>query len=269
MDVPESAAVTGGAPTVIEVIVPPEANTANLIWDMSISDRSQQASIDEGYITVDVTATLRSGGDVTSLDAPIRIRLPRRPTDGVLAYSRDDIHWTLIPQLAEPVLPDNLPDGYFVEADGSISIFTRHLTGFGIRKPQTSLALSLIKVEVVSGSVSRAVAVGGTSEDPILYETTSGSGVCKVTDSGLIYGFSAGVCTVFATRGGGSKYLNTSSSSFNTNVVQAIVPLVPPIKTLPLLLQIAALMFLCVLLGILGNRAWFRINGYRSNTTRN
>jgi len=269
MDVPEIAGANSGAPAVIEVIVPPEANTANLVWDMSISDRSQQASIDEGYITIDVTATLRSGGDVTSLDAPIRILLPKPPTDGVLAYSRDDIHWTLIPQLAEPVLPDDMQDGYFIEADGSVSIFTRHLTEFGIRKPQTPLDLSLIKVEVVSGSVSRAVAVGGTSEDPILYETTSDSGVCKVTDSGLIYGFSAGVCTVFATRGGGSKYLNTSSSSFNTNVVQAIVPLVPPIKTLPLMLQIVALMFLCVLLGILGNRAWFRINGYRSNTTRN
>ena len=233
-----------------------------------MSNRSQQATIDEGYVTINVTATSKSGERVMSLDAPIQILLPRPPPDGVLAYSQDDIIWTLIPQLAEPVLPDNMQDGYFIEADGSVSLFTRHLTGFGIRKPQTPLELSVVKIEIVSGSVSRAVAVGGISEDPIRYQTISDPGVCKITDSGLIYGVSEGVCTVFATRGGGSIYLNTSSLTFTTKVVTAIVPLVPPVETLPLLLQLMALIALCVLLGILGNRMWLRIIGYRSNNTK-
>ena len=250
-------------------MVPPEANTANLVWDMSMNSRSQQETIDEGYVTINVKATSRSGSNITSLDAPIQILLPKPPTDGVLAYSQDDIIWTLIPQLTEPVLPEDMQDGYFIEADGTVTLFTRHLTGFGIRKPQTPLELSVIKIEIVSGSVSRAVAVGGISEDPIRYQTISDLSVCKVTDSGLIYGVSAGICTVFATRGGGSIYLNTSSLTFNTKVVTAIVPLVPPVATLPLILQLAALIALCLLLGILGNRMWLRIVGYRSNNTRN
>lgn len=269
MSVPQTAGSSAAAPMVIAVMVPPEANTANLVWHMLMNDRLQQSTIDDGYVTIIVTATLQSGGNVTSLDAPIRILLPAPPADGILAYSRDGITWTRIPQLAEPALPDDAPDGYFVETDGTISLFTRHLTGFGIRKPQAPLELSVVNIDIVSGSVSRAVAAGGTSEDPIRYQTISDSGVCTVTNSGLIYGVSAGVCTVYATRGGGSIYLDTASSTFNTNVVSAIVPLVPPVERLPLILQLMALIALCVVLGILGNRMWLTILGYRSNKTQN
>ena len=234
-----------------------------------MNNRSHQAIIDEGYMTISVTATLRSGGNVTSLDAPIEILLPIiPPADGVVAYSQDDVIWTRIPQLAERALPENMQDGYFIEADGSVTIFTRHLTGFGIRKPQAPLELSVVEIELVSGSVSRAVAVGGTSEDPIRYQTISDSTVCNVSESGLIYGVSAGVCTVYATRGGGSIYLNTVSLTLNTKVVSAIVPLVPLVNTLPFLVQLVALVALCMLLGILGNRMFAKILGYQSKSTK-
>ena len=108
----------------------------------------QQSTVDEGYMTIEVTANMQSGDSVTRLDAPIEIMLPAPPLDGVLAYSRDGITWTLIPQLLVPTLPDNQEDGYFVEADGSIRLITRHLTGFGIRKPQAPLALSVAKIDI-------------------------------------------------------------------------------------------------------------------------
>lgn len=266
MSVPQVAGSTGAAPMVIAVVVPPEANTENLVWHMMMNDRLQQSTINEGYMTINVTAALPSGGNVTALEAPIQIHLPAPPADGVLAHSRDDITWTRIPQMLTPSLPDSAPDGYFVEADGTITLLTRHLTSFGIRKPQAPLELSVVNIDIVSGSVSRAVAAGGTSEDPIRYKTLSDPGVCTVTDSGLIYGVSAGICTLVATRGGGSIYLDTSSSTFSTKVVSAIVPLVPPVEHLPLLLQLAALIALCVLLGILGNRARIAIRGYRSDS---
>lgn len=268
MDVPQAVGSTEVAPMIIAVMVPPEANTENLVWNMMMNDRLQQTTIDDGYMTITVTAQLPSGGDVTKLDAPIQILLPPIPTGGVLAYSRDNITWTRIPQLLVPSLSDNAPDGYFVEPDGSITLITRHLTSFGIRKPQAPLELSVVKIDIVSGSVSRAVAAGGTSEDPIRYKTLSDSSICSVTDSGLIYGLSAGVCTVIATRGGGSIYMDTSSASFSAKVVSAIVPLVPPVQNLPLLLQLTVLIALCVLLGVFGNRMWLTFRGFRSNSTK-
>ncbi|MEO5974866.1 MAG: IPT/TIG domain-containing protein [Ilumatobacteraceae bacterium] len=268
MDIPQTSGSPDSAPIIIAVVVPPAANTENLVWNMMMSDRVQQSTINEGYMTIEVTANMQSGDSVTSLDAPIAIMLPAPPLDGVLAFSRDGITWTLIPQLLVATLPEGQEDGYFVEADGSITLLTRHLTGFGIRKPQAPLELVVAEVDIVSGSVSRATATGGTSEDPVRYETMSDPSICKVTDSGLIYGLNAGTCTVFATRGGGSIYLNTSSSTFSTTVVSSITPLVPSVANMPLILQIVALIALCVLLGILGNRARLTISGYRSNSTK-
>ena len=268
LDVPQAAASTD-TPQVLAVVVPPEANTLNLVWNMLMFDRLQQDTIDAGYMTVIVTARMQSGEDVSKLDAPIQIRLPIPPADSVLAYSEDDISWTLIPQLSAPLLPEGQPDGYFVEADGTITLFTRHLTSFGIRKPQSAIELSVVKLDIVSGQVSRAVATGGTSEDQIRFKTLSLPGICTVTDSGLIYGVSAGICTVVATRGGGSIYLDTSSSNFSTKVVSAILPLIPSVERLPLMLQLAALMILCILLGILANRMWQTLLVYRSHNSKN
>lgn len=268
LDVPQAES-SSGALQVLEVVVPPEANTLNLVWNMLMFDRLQQDTIDAGYMTIIITANLQSGGEVTALDAPIQIRLPVPPVGSVLAYSRDDITWTLIPQLLSPLLPEGQPDGYFIESDGTVTLFTRHLTSFGIRKPQSAIDLSVVKLDIVSGQVSRAVATGGTSEDMIRFKTLSLPGICTVTDSGLIYGVSAGICTVVASRGGGSIYLDTSSSTFSTKVISAIVPLIPPVERLPLMLQLAALVFLCVLLGFLGNRMWLTFLGYRSHNSQN
>lgn len=266
LDVPQAEASIG-TPQELIVIVPPEANTLNLVWNMQMFDRLQQNTIDEGYMTVVITASLQSGGDVSDLDAPIQIRLPVPPEGAVLAYSVDRITWIEIPQLSTPLLPEGQPDGYFVEGDGTVTLFTRHLTSFGIRKPQSALDLAVVKLDIVSGQVSRAVATGGTSEDMIRFKTLSLPEVCTVTDTGLIYGVSAGVCTVVATRGGGSIYLDTSSSSFSTKVVSAIVPLVPPVERLPLALQLVVLTILSLLLIALGRRMWLTILGYQSNRT--
>ena len=243
----------------VEVIIPPAANSGNLVWGMSI-DRSNQAAIDEGYITVCLSAMRSSGEYVTSFAAPLQIRMPKPPLNGVLAFSRNNITWTVISRLVERALPDEAQDGYFVEADGRIIVFTRHLTCFGFRKPQAPLDMSIAKFDIVTGSVSRALATGGTGEDLIRYQTMSDPSVCEVTETGLIFGNSAGTCTVYATKGGGSFYLDASSPTIDIKVVDAIVPLVPlapGVGRLALAVQLAVLAVLvamCVLLVTLGRR---------------
>lgn len=288
MEVPQvvtpSVGATPQVAPVIEVVVPPAANTQNLVWNLSMSDSSNQSVVDDqstvdnqttvvnefgvdvGYITASLTATLPSGEKVTSLDAPIEIRLPKaRPEDGVVAWSQDDITWRPIRQLLVRELPAGVVDGYFVETNGTIIVLSRHLTSFGIRKPQAPLKLSVARFDIVSGSVSRAVTEGGTSEDPIRFQTMSDPSVCAVTETGLIYGLSAGTCTVTAKRGGGSIYMDTSSPIVNAKVVGAIVPVVPKVGRLALAIQLAVLVALCVLLLTLGRRMWLTIQGHRSH----
>ena len=288
MQIPQAVAVNVGvtpqASALVKVIVPPIVNSENLVWDMSISDRSNQAvvesqsatdsqsatnsqlNVDVGYLTVAVTAKTSSGQSVTALDAPIQISLPKAPPVGsVVAWSRDDITWTAAPQLLVPALSVGQQDGYFIEADGTVTFFSRHLTSFGIRKLQQPLELTVAKFDIVSGSVSRAVPTGGTSEDPVRYQSMSDPSVCTVTDTGLIYGLSAGTCTVYVTRGGGSIYMDTTSRTIDAKVVGAITPLVPAVGHLALAVQLAVLVAMFVLLATLGRRLWITILSHRSH----
>jgi len=58
----------------------------------------------------------------------------------VPAYSIDGTTWTAIPQLASPALPAGQSDGYYVNADGSIDIYTLHATYFGVVSPTAPAA---------------------------------------------------------------------------------------------------------------------------------
>jgi len=242
---------------VVKVIIPPAVKKENLVW-YTFSDRSNQAAIADGYVSVNLTARRPSGEIVTSFSAPIEILLPKaRLQDGVVAWSADGISWAPIPRLAERALPDGALDGYFVEADETITVFTRHPGEFGIRKQQTSLDLSISKLDIASGSVSRAFATGGTSGDLISYQTTSDPSVCEVSESGLIFGNSVGTCTVYATRGGGAIYMDVSSPAIDAQVVDAVVPKARGVGRLALASQLGVLgvlLAMCVLLVTLGRR---------------
>ena len=99
------------------------------------STMKMQSKVDRGYVTVGVTATTQAGKSVMSLDAPIQIHIPKiPPTGSIVAWSQNDIIWSVIPKLLSPALPDEASIGYFVESDRTITVFSRHLTSFGIRK---------------------------------------------------------------------------------------------------------------------------------------
>jgi hypothetical protein len=85
-----------------------------------------------GNTVVQVNVTTASGDAVTEFSAPLVIHISSLGTDQVPAYSHDGITWTLIPQLTTPSLPDAQADGYFINSDGSVDIYTRHATLFGL-----------------------------------------------------------------------------------------------------------------------------------------
>jgi hypothetical protein len=85
-----------------------------------------------GNTVVQVSVTTAAGVPVTEFAAPLTIHVSSLPAGQVPAYSHDGTSWTTIPRLAGPELPDGQADGYFVNADGSVDILTRHATLFGL-----------------------------------------------------------------------------------------------------------------------------------------
>jgi hypothetical protein len=82
---------------------------------------------------LEIAAVDSTGSPVTELSAPMAITIPAGNVGDVPAYSRDQGQtWTPIPLLSSPELPAGQSDGYYRAADGSITIFTRHLTYFGL-----------------------------------------------------------------------------------------------------------------------------------------
>jgi hypothetical protein len=85
-----------------------------------------------GATVVQVNVTTDSGQAVTQFAAPLVLHVSAFAPGQVPAYSHDGKTWTTIPRLDSPVLPAGQPDGYFVNADGSIDIYTSHATLFGL-----------------------------------------------------------------------------------------------------------------------------------------
>lgn len=85
-----------------------------------------------GSTVVQVTVTTDSGEAVTQFAAPLVIHISSFPAGQVPAYSHDGTTWTTIPRLDAPLLPDGQSDGYFANTDGSLDIYTRHATLFGL-----------------------------------------------------------------------------------------------------------------------------------------
>jgi hypothetical protein len=87
-----------------------------------------------GSAVVQLNITTDAGAAVTSFAAPMVLHIDAGKTKEVPAYSQDGITWTTIPKLGSPELPEGQRDGYFVNPDGSIDVYTRHATYFALLK---------------------------------------------------------------------------------------------------------------------------------------
>ena len=79
-----------------------------------------------GDAVVRLAITDGNGNAMASFAAPLAIHISAGPAGEAPAYSADGVTWVTIPRLSTPSLPVGQPDGYVVNADGSVDIFTRH-----------------------------------------------------------------------------------------------------------------------------------------------
>lgn len=85
-----------------------------------------------GKTVVELTVTNADGTSAHEFGAPLVIHISAGSSLAVPAYSQDEKVWTAIPALSAPDLPAGQRDGYVRNADGSIDIYTRHATYFGL-----------------------------------------------------------------------------------------------------------------------------------------
>jgi hypothetical protein len=225
----------------VEVVIPDASSGDDSTLNLGLSTRTKQEYLDDGFITVSIRIENSEGNEVTTLNSPIEIRMPKVPKGAVVGSSSDEITWERIPELDSNVLPGIAADGYFIHPDGSISVLTRHLTFFGFRKPQTSIAVSMTSSPLTAGSLTVASASGGESEDELRYFAQDESGACSVNKNGLIRGVDTGTCSIAVSRGGGSVYMSTISRTHSVEVVSSITPMPIPVERRGLLIQFSML----------------------------
>lgn len=182
-----------------------EETTVNVFSD------SQFADIDSGFVSVRIESNRTSdNSEVTTFANAIEIRIPTTAIGASPAWSRDGLTWTLLPRLAAAFLPEGQSDGYFVNADGSYSFFTRHLTTFGLMRTQVPLALTSSNGGLKVHESVQLVYSGGTGSGAMMFKSKNPT-VCSVSSGGIVSGLSIGECSVTVSKLGSGSYLDTTS----------------------------------------------------------
>jgi hypothetical protein len=168
------------------------------------------AEVSDGYLVVKVTATAGTT-PVTTFAAPIQITLPAGALDGVAAWSTDGNIWFPLTRLSTLALPAGISDGYFINADGTVTILTNHFSLFGWRKAQSPLSITS-SATVIQLDKSATLAIAGGSGSGALKYATGTATQCSVSDAGVVTAKAAGSCSITVTKYGSSFYLSAAST---------------------------------------------------------
>jgi hypothetical protein len=119
-------------PVTVQVTPQPAAAAVPAAGGVPAAPTPVAGGFSVGPTVVQVNVTTEGGQAVTQFAAPLVIHVSAFAPGQVPAYSHDGTSWTTIPRLDAPVLPAGQSDGYFVNPDGSVDIYTSHATLFGL-----------------------------------------------------------------------------------------------------------------------------------------
>ena len=196
----------------ITVLVPAGASTTALTIKIAPTATSADATV--GYISIDVTA-LSGSTAVTTFAQPLQITIPAGPVGSTLSWSNDGLTWTTIPQLTSAALASGQTDGFYVNSDGTISIFTRHLTQFGFKKAQSALVISPSATTIQIGKKAQLTITAGSGTGAISYATST-SNICSVNTSGEVTAIAVGSCQITVSKAASGIYTKTTGGTLLT-----------------------------------------------------
>ncbi|CAB4822946.1 unannotated protein [freshwater metagenome] len=200
---------SGTANQAVTILVPVNATKENVTF--TLAPVSNGADATAGFNVLKLSAATTVGATaVTSFDKPLSITIPAGASGALPAWSVDGFSWTAMTKLTSPTLPDGVADGYYINADGSYLLLTRHLTLFGFRKAQSALVLTAADAIVQLSKSTQLSTTGGSGDGSLVYSSSS-SMTCSVSELGLVSAVAAGTCKVKAQKLGAGIYLDSSN----------------------------------------------------------
>ncbi|HWB21857.1 MAG TPA: hypothetical protein VG652_03105 [Gaiellaceae bacterium] len=106
-----------------------------------------------GPAVIQLNVTDDNGDPITSFPIPLQIHISASSTGDIPAFSEDGLSWTTLPRLTTPDLPADQPDGYFMDPDGVITIFTHHATYFGVLKDVRAPTPATMKIRLTGATM--------------------------------------------------------------------------------------------------------------------
>jgi len=230
--IPPGASFISGA----TIIIPTSGITFTLVDSAASGLKTSLASL-----VFTVTATDNAtGAIVNKFSKPVTINFPypaavsttTTSNIGIPAWSVDGLTWNLIPSLTSADLPSSLNEGYFINPDGTITIYTRHLTVFGLRLKQSPLIISAPNKDIEPTKLMQLNLSGGSGLGSVKY-TSSTPTLCSVNAAGFITAIKIGTCLVSASKLGSETYLDTTSNELSISVAnpQVVAPKTPTVET--------------------------------------
>ncbi len=200
---------SGIANQAVTILVPVNATKENVTFTLAPVSNGPDATV--GFNVLKLSAATTVGATaVTSFDKPLSITIPAGASGALPAWSVDGFSWTAMTKLTSPTLPDGVADGYYINADGSYLLLTRHLTLFGFRKAQSALVVTAADAIVQLSKSTQLSTTGGSGAGSLVYSSSS-SMTCSVSELGLVSAVAAGTCKVKAQKLGAGIYLDSSN----------------------------------------------------------
>jgi hypothetical protein len=202
--------------TTLTVVAPPGATTENFTLSLLLASNGTDTT--SGHAVIKLSAVTTTGGTaVTTFEKPLAITLPAGAAGSVSAWSIDGFSWSTLPLLTSVSLPAGQTDGYFINADGTYTLFTRHLTFFGFRKAQDTHTVSSSATDIQMDKSAQVISAGGSGSGVVNYSTTTPL-VCSVSSSGLVTALAAGTCTLNSQKLASGIYLDAKAAALNITV---------------------------------------------------
>jgi hypothetical protein len=208
--------VGGASATTVTVVVPAAATTENVTLSLLLASNGADAT--PGYTAIKLTAVTTTGATaVTTFAQPLAITLAAGAAGSVSAWSIDGFSWLSLSLLPSAALPVGEAEGYFINADGTFTLYTHHLTFFGFRRAQDAYTSSSSATSIQVAKSAQLTSTGGSGSGAVNYSTSTPL-VCSISASGLVMGLAAGTCTLNSHKHASGIFLDARSASLSMTV---------------------------------------------------
>ncbi|MEY5018230.1 MAG: hypothetical protein RJB54_148, partial [Actinomycetota bacterium] len=200
----------------VSITVP--AGTTDSAAELSVKPLTTPAEVSQGIIDLDITMRLLANNQsITDLNKVMEIRYWTPFIGGAPSLIESGLRVNTLTRLQSPGLVAGLQNGYYVNSDGTYSIFTRSLSSFIFAQPQSKLLLTHFTKSIYVGQSTKLRIKGGSGIGEVSFRSIN-SGICSVSSIGTVTGLSSGDCLIQVAKEGTIRFLSALSNTLMISV---------------------------------------------------